>query len=167
MNILSWWSPPPFPLTMPIMTKLILLVSLHQEVCIKNHDMDEAPPPFPLLCLLWIYNMDEAPPLPLTMPIMNTYMIWMNPQPPGLCLSWIYDLSVVNILIIFFIFDNSHCTHGMSCVNKPYYIGDRTQFIGEAKIQRYIGNRCKSHTLIEQNSVQWKNHKKITLTIHN
>ena len=125
------------------------------------------PPPSPYYAyyeyIIWM----KPPPLPLTMPIMNTYMIWMNPQPPGLCLSWIYDLSVVNILIIFFIFDNSHCTHGMSCVNNPYYIGDRTQFIGEAKIQRYIGNRCKSHTLIEQNSVQWKNHKKITLAIHN
>ena len=36
-------------------------------------------------------------------------------------------------------FDNSHCTHGTSCVNNPYFIGDRTRFIGEAKIQPYIG----------------------------
>ena len=26
------------------------------------------------------------------------------------------------MIIIFFIFDNSHCTYGTSCVNNPYYI---------------------------------------------
>ena len=58
-------------------------------------------------------------------------------------------------LILFFIFDNSHCTQGTSCVNNPYYISDQTQFIGEAKIQLCKG-RVKFHTLIEQNSVQCK-----------
>ena len=51
--------------------------------------------------------------------------------------------------------------------NNPYYIGDQTQFIGEGKIQLYIGSVA--------NLVYWKNktlynaksHKKITLTIHN
>ena len=28
--------------------------------------------------------------------------------------------------------DNSHCTHGMSCINNPYYIGDRTQFVSRS-----------------------------------
>ena len=50
------------------------------------------------------------------------------------------EQNICLLTIIFFIFDNSHCTHGTSCINNPYYIGDRTQFIGEAKIQLCIGS---------------------------
>ena len=35
-----------------------------------------------------------------------------------------------NQLILFLIFVNSHCTHGTSCVNSPYYIRDQSQIVG-------------------------------------
>ena len=56
---------------------------------------------------------------------------------------------------ILFIFVNSHCTHGTSCVNNPYYIGDRTQFIGTARMQFYIGRIATLNTVFEQNIIHF------------
>ena len=64
------------------------------------------------------------------------------------------------LLILFFIFDNSHCTHGTSCINNPYHIWDRTQFIGEAKIQLYIGSVVKPYIDRTMYSVKCKKSQK-------
>ena len=40
-------------------------------------------------------------------------------------------MGIINInIILFFIFVNSHQTHGTSCVNNPFYIRDQSQIVG-------------------------------------
>ena len=67
--------------------------------------------------------------------------------------------------ILFFIFVNSHWTHGTSCVNNPYYIGDRTRsYLDEVKIQPYTGSVATLKHYKKNTLCSSKIYKKLSLT---
>ena len=68
------------------------------------------------------------------------------------------------ITILFLIFVNSHCTHGTSCVNSPYYIRDQSQIVGKARIQFYTGRTARLNIVLNQNLKHFKNLQNISLT---
>ena len=72
-------------------------------------------------------------------------------------------------IILFLIFVNSHSTHGMSCVNKPYYIiGVRTQFVSMYRWYKnpnvYRNDSDNYNNMRKKTIDNSKTHKNISLT---